>query len=165
MKRALAVIVLAIATGATPSGAAPTPSLSAVLDAHDWINAQPRAASLAGKVVLVDVFTFGCSNCKSVTPNLRALHRSKRGDLVILGIHTPETAYERERSNVVEQLKAQGIVWPVAVDNDMALWNAYGIEYWPTQLIFDRRGRLRATIIGDSQDVLVDATIDKLIDE
>ena len=77
-------------------------------------------------------------------------------------MHTPETPYERKRSNVVANLAAQGIVWPVAIDNDSALWNAYGVSAWPTELIFDRHGRLRKTVVGDSQDALVDATVKQL---
>jgi len=139
-------------------------TLEPVLSYGDWLGARPTAASLAGKVVLVDVFTFGCYNCANITPNLRTLHRNKpSSELAIIGIHTPETPYERERANVVENLKRLGIVWPVAIDNGSRLWNAYGIEYWPTQLIFDRSGKLHTTVIGDSQDALVDRTIDKLL--
>ena len=144
--------------------AAPARSLAPVLDYPDWLSVRPSAASLRERVVLVDVFTFGCYNCQNITPNLRALHRSKPNtELAIIGIHTPETPYEREREHVIENLRRLGITWPVAIDNDSKLWNAYGIEYWPTQLIFDRTGVLRKTIVGDSQDAEVDATVASLI--
>ena len=120
---------------------------------------------MRGKVVLVDVFTFGCYNCQNVVPNLRALQRKPASDLAIIGIHSPETPYERDRSNVIANLKRQGITWPVAIDNSFALWKTYGVEYWPTQLIFDRKGVLRKTIVGDSQDHLVDKTIAALLKE
>jgi hypothetical protein len=129
--------------------AADEPTLGPLLASSDWINGPASARALNGKVVLVDVFTFGCYNCRNVVPNLRALHRSQAGELVILGVHTPETPYERVRSNVVANLAAQGITWPVALDN--------------TQLIFDRHGRLRQTIVGDSQDAAVNRTIQALI--
>lgn len=139
-------------------------TLEPVLAYGDWLGARPTAASLAGRVVLVDVFTFGCYNCANVTPNLRTLHRTKSSsDFAIIGIHTPETPYERERANVIEGLRKLGIVWPVAIDNSSRLWDAYGIEYWPTQLIFDRSGKLHTTVIGDSQDAVVDRAIDKLL--
>lgn len=64
-----------------------------------------------------------------------------------------------------QNLKVQGITWPVAVDNDFALWRAYGIEYWPTQLIFDRHGHLRKTIVGEGQDTVVAATVRELLSE
>jgi len=95
---------------------------------------------------------------------LRALYRNtSRKDLQIIGIHTPETPYERVRSNVVQNLSLQGIVWPVTPDNESALWNTYGIQYWPTQLIFDRQGVLRKTVIGEGQDADVMATVKSLI--
>ena len=141
------------------------PTLGTLVHYDDWLSEHPSSEQLAGKVVLVDVFTFGCYNCKNVTPNLRALYRAHHGDLEIVGIHTPETPYERDRKNVVENLATQGIVWPVAIDNEQHLWNAYGIEYWPTQMIFDRHGVLRKVVIGDSQDSTVNDTIKKLLAE
>lgn len=85
--------------------------------------------------MVVDVFTFDCINCKHVVPELKRLNAEHSPDLAIVGIYSPETPYERQRENVVAHLRAQGITWPVAVDNDFALWKAYGVEYWPTQLI------------------------------
>jgi hypothetical protein len=67
--------------------------------------------------------------------------------------------------NVVPNLRAQGISWPVAIDNSFAIWNAYGVDAWPTQLFFDRSGTLRATIVGDSQDDAVDRIVRKLLAE
>ena len=130
-----------------------------------WLNGNATRASLDGKVVIVDVFTFGCYNCQNVVPNLRALHRKPSADLAIIGIHSPETPYERDRAHVIASLKSQGITWPVTIDNDFRLWHAYGVEYWPTQLIFDRKGVLRKTIVGDSQDDDVDTAVKALIAE
>ncbi|MBC5816647.1 MAG: redoxin domain-containing protein [Candidatus Eremiobacteraeota bacterium] len=139
-------------------------SLLPLLSAQQWLGAKPAPADLHGKVVIVDVFTFGCINCKHVVPELKSLYRNtSRKDLQIIGIHTPETPYERVRSNVVQNLALQGILWPVTLDNENALWNAYGIQYWPTQLIFDRQGNLRKTVIGEGQDADVMATVKSLI--
>jgi thiol-disulfide isomerase/thioredoxin len=167
-----AAAALALAATFTSPSLAAQPALSdpaslgPLLKASSWLNGTASLGSLRGKVVLVDVFTFGCINCKNVTPNLRSLERTKTPQgLAIVGIHSPETPYERERSAVVANLAALGVTWPVAVDNDFVLWNAYHIESWPTQLIFDRRGVLRKTIIGDSQDALLDATVDTLLRE
>ncbi len=141
-------------------------SLTPLVKASSWLNGTPSQASLRGKVVLVDVFTFACVNCMNITPNLRSLERAKASDgLTIVGIHSPETAYEHDHSAVVTNLKTLGITCPVAIDNDFALWNAYHIAFWPTQLIFDRRGILRKTVIGDSQDALVNQTIETLLKE
>ncbi len=156
----------AIGDGPPSGGGRSSRSLGPVLRAAGgWVGDRATAQSLAGKVVLVDVFTFGCYNCKNVTQNLRTLYRRRGNDLTIVGVHSPETPFERERANVVENLKAQGIVWPVAIDNDFAIWRAYGVEYWPTQLIFDRKGRLRRIVVGDSQDDVVDRVVMELIAE
>jgi thiol-disulfide isomerase/thioredoxin len=140
-------------------------SLAPIVAYKDWLHGSVSRADLRGKVVVVDVFTFGCYNCANVRPNLQALYKKRGNDLEIIGVHTPETPYERDRSNVTTTLAQQGVVWPVAIDNDQTLWNAYGVEAWPTQLIFDRHGNLRKTIVGDSQDAAVDAEVDQLIAE
>ncbi len=140
-------------------------TLAPLLDAPHWLGSRPGAASLRGKVVLVDVFTFGCINCKHVIPSLRALQARAEPDLVVLGVHTPETGYERDAAHVKAAFAAQGVVWPVAIDNDETLWNAYAITAWPTQLIFDRKGRLRSTVIGEGNAAAVAATIAELLAE
>jgi thiol-disulfide isomerase/thioredoxin len=144
-----------------PAGA----SLDTLFTAKNWLNGEPGLSDLHGKVVLVDVFTFDCFNCQNITPNLRALAARKHDDLAIIGIHTPETPIEHEHSEVVSHLAKLGVTWPVAIDNEFALWNAYHIEYWPTQMLFDRRGKLRKVIIGDSQDATVNAAVNTLLRE
>jgi thiol-disulfide isomerase/thioredoxin len=134
--------------------------------AVDWLGRAPAPQSFAGKVVVVDVFTFDCINCKHVVSELRSLRKSiPQSDLLIVGIHSPETPFERNRASVIQNLSVQGITWPVAIDNSFALWKAYGIQYWPTQLIFDRSGVLRKTIIGEGQDTTVDSTVHQLLGE
>ena len=166
--RALVALVIAVAA-ATGLGvhtrAVAAPTLEPIEGYGDWVSARPTASDLRGKVVIVDIFTFGCYNCQNVTPNLRALYRDHRENLEIVGVHTPEMSYETNRSNVIANLAKQGIVWPVAVDNDHKLWNAYDTEYWPTQLIFDKHGVLRKTVIGDSQDKDMDRIITQLLAE
>jgi thiol-disulfide isomerase/thioredoxin len=162
---AIAATLYPAVTSAQESTVPKDASLDTLLAAKDWLNGTPSRATLKGKVVLVDVFTFDCYNCRNVTPNLRTLAHAKRDDLAIVGIHSPETSYERDRGEVVAHLGTLGITWPVAIDNDFALWKAYNIEYWPTQMIFDRKGKLRKVVIGDSQDATVDATIDALLRE
>ncbi len=145
---------------------AATTSLAPVLAAKDWIGARVNAAELAGKVVILDVFTVDCFNCRNVVPTLRSLYASDHPKgLEVVGIHTPETPAEKQRAYVTENLRQQGIVWPVAVDNTFSLWDAYGVNAWPTQLFFDRHGRLRKVIVGDSQDDQVRATAEALLQE
>ena len=145
---------------------ASTTTLQPIFAAKDWIGARVAAAELAGKVVIVDVFTVDCYNCRNVVPTLRSLYAGDRAKgLAIVGIQAPETPAEKDRSYVTQSLRQQGIVWPVAVDNGFSLWNAYGVNAWPTQLFFDRSGRLRKVIVGDSQDDEVRATVESLLQE
>lgn len=165
MKRlAVSLFAAILLSGAAPSSAAPT--LAPVLHAGDWLNSVAREPDVTGKVVVLDVFTVDCFNCRNVVPALRRLYAEDRAKgLEIIGIHSPETPAEKQRGYVTENLRAQGIRWPVAVDNSFALWGAYGVEAWPTQLFFDRHGRLRKVIVGDSQDDLVRATVEALLKE
>jgi thiol-disulfide isomerase/thioredoxin len=152
----------AVAAPAT-AGAA---GLGPVLAATDWLNGRVAAADVSGKVVIVDVFTFDCINCKHVTPNLQRLHANvPASDLAIIGVHAPETPDERDRGNVLRELARQGIVWPVALDNSFRVWNALNNQYWPTQYIFDRHGVLRRTVVGEGQDDVVTSTVHALIAE
>ncbi len=166
----LAGIVATLVAGSATHSAAAAPVRAATLApvyaaSQGWLNGQLTPAETAGKVVVVDVFTFDCYNCQNVVPNLRALNAKKAGDLLIVGIHSPETPFEKNRANVIENLKKQGITWPVAIDNSYAIWNAYGVDAWPTQLFFDRSGKLRATVVGDSQDDAVNRIVQKLLAE
>lgn len=138
-------------------------SLAPLFAGGQWLNAT-AAPAVDSKVVIVDVFTFDCINCKHVVPALRSLYKNtSRRDLEIVGVHAPETPFERNRTNVINNLAAQGIVWPVALDNDFRLWHAFDVEYWPTQLVFDRSGKLRATIVGEGQDDQLRAVVARLI--
>jgi len=158
----LAAVAFVVASN-LPARAAPG-TLAALDSAGGWINGRVSAADLAGHVVVVDIFTVDCSNCQNVVPALRSLYaKERRHGLRIVGVHAPETPAERSRSYVEASLARQGIVWPVAIDNDFALWRAYGANAWPTELFFDRHGRLRKTIVGDSQDDDVRATVASLL--
>ncbi len=159
------VSLLAALLLSTSAGNA-SPSLDPVLRAQDWLNGRATPADVSHKVVVLDVFTVDCFNCRNVVPTLRSLYASlHRKGLEIIGIHAPETPVEQQRAYVAENLALQGIVWPVAVDNAFALWNAYGVGAWPTQLFFDRHGRFRKAIVGDSQDDAVRREVEALLAE
>jgi thiol-disulfide isomerase/thioredoxin len=130
-----------------------------------WFNAA-HAPATSGRVALVDVFTFGCINCKHVTPELRRLRAAwSPSDLVIVGVHAPETPYERDAQNLRAALREQNIIWPVVADNEFAVWKAYGVDAWPTQLVFDRHGKLRATYVGEGNDAELEHTVRELVAE
>ena len=160
---ALAAGVFAGLGASAPARSAPA-TFAPLYSATDWINGRVTPTDLAGRVVVVDIFTVDCSNCQNVVPALRSLYTKDRSrGLRVVGIHAPETPEERSRHYVEQSLARQGIVWPVAIDNDFALWRAYDANVWPTQLFFDRSGRLRKVIIGDSQDDAVRATVESLL--
>lgn len=116
-----------------------------------WFNSEPLdMKSLRGKVILVEFWTFGCINCIRTLPYISALQKaySSKG-LVIIGIHTPEFAYEKDPDNVKAAMKKLGVTWPVFQDNDYKNWNNYGNVYWPAQYFIDPRGHVRYFHFGE----------------
>jgi cytochrome c biogenesis protein CcdA/thiol-disulfide isomerase/thioredoxin len=116
-----------------------------------WINSPAlKLKDLHGKVVLVDFWTYSCINCLRTLPYLKkwdALYR-ERG-LVILGIHTPEFAFEHDLHNVRDAVRRLKVRYPVALDNDYGTWKAYGNNYWPAHYLIDQAGRVREIHIGE----------------
>jgi peroxiredoxin len=121
---------------------APAPEIR---DVTQWINSEPLSMKkLRGKVVLVHFWTNGCYNCKNNYQHYRAWQERYEGkDVVILGIHTPETAGEHNIDRIKEQAKKNGLKFPIAVDNDGANWNAWNNRVWPTVYVVDKRGTVR----------------------
>jgi thiol-disulfide isomerase/thioredoxin len=147
------------------AAAATSPSLRSLTLATGWLGTPPALDRLRGRVVLVDVFTFECINCIRITPNLKRLYAMyARSEIEIIAVHTPEVpSYQRSANYVAREAHAAMLPWPIALDNDQRIWDAYGVNAWPTQLVFDRNGHLRATIIGDSQDERVNAAVRSLV--
>jgi peroxiredoxin len=114
-------------------------------DVTRWINSEPLTmAKLRGKVVLVHFWTNGCSNCVNNYPHYRAWQARYAGkDVVIVGVHTPETPGEREIERIKAQAAKHGLKFPIAVDNDASNWSAWNNRYWPTVYVVDRRGIVR----------------------
>jgi thiol-disulfide isomerase/thioredoxin len=120
-------------------------------DAADWINSPPLSlAALRGKPVLIEFWTFGCSNCRNTLPWLeRVYDRFASRGLTIIAVHSPEFDRERPRDAVTSAVQELGIRYPVMLDNDFAYWNALGNRYWPAFYLLDGDGRLVATRIGE----------------
>ncbi len=132
---------------------------------NNWFNSPPlNIASLRGKVVLVDFWTYGCVNCVNTLPHVTQLHaKYKDRGLVVVGIHTPEFPFERSASNVQAALKRHGIAYPVAQDNASQTWNAYGNRYWPAQYIVDQSGKIVFQHDGEGQYEQMDRLIARLL--
>ena len=142
--------LVAPAAGGAPVGAKDAPAAPA-FGAGTWINSDALTlASLRGRVVVVDFWTFGCDNCRNTLPSLKRLHESYAAKgLTVVGVHTPESDYEKVLANVRRSVGSLGILYPVVTDNDYATWDAYGVNAWPTVFILDRRGRVRYRHVGE----------------
>jgi cytochrome c biogenesis protein CcdA/thiol-disulfide isomerase/thioredoxin len=121
-----------------------------------WFNTpggQPLTLrSLRGRVVLVDFWTYTCINCLRTLPYLTAWDRTYRKDgLTIVGVHSPEFPFEKDAGNVEEAIERNAIRYPVAQDNDLATWSAYGTQYWPSEYFIDAQGRVRFAHYGEGE--------------
>jgi cytochrome c biogenesis protein CcdA/thiol-disulfide isomerase/thioredoxin len=116
-----------------------------------WINSPALSASdLQGKVVLVDFWTYSCINCLRTLPYLKSWdERYRSKGLVIVGVHSPEFAFEHGLGNVQAAVKRLGIHYPVALDNDFATWNAFRNQYWPADYLVDQSGHVRDIHFGE----------------
>ncbi len=117
-----------------------------------WLNTPTPLSlqALQGKVVLVDFWTYSCINCVRTLPHLTAWYeRYKNDGLVIVGVHTPEFAFEREAQNVRNAIKQFNITYPVAQDNDYQIWQSYQNHYWPAEYLIDAKGHIRRTHFGE----------------
>jgi cytochrome c biogenesis protein CcdA/thiol-disulfide isomerase/thioredoxin len=132
-----------------------------------WINSDPLTLrKLRGKVVLVDFWTYSCINCLRTLPHVKAWDRAyrKRG-LVVLGVHTPEFAFEHVAGNVRSAVRRLGVGYPVALDNEYATWNAFQNQYWPAKYLIDRNGHLRYYHFGEGEYDTTEARIRTLLGE
>jgi cytochrome c biogenesis protein CcdA/thiol-disulfide isomerase/thioredoxin len=136
------------AGGGAGGSASPSADLSG---ATAWINAQPLTlASLRGKVVLIDFWTYSCINCLRSLPYIKAWNaKYKDSGLVIIGVHTPEFPFEKDESNVRKAVRDLGITYPVAMDNDYLIWRSFDNEYWPAHYFIDATGKVRYHHFGE----------------
>jgi cytochrome c biogenesis protein CcdA/thiol-disulfide isomerase/thioredoxin len=135
-----------------------------------WLNTpggKPLSMSeLRGKVVLVDFWTYSCINCQRSLPHVEAWYQEFAKDgLVVVGVHTPEFAFEHVVSNVRAQAAALGVRYPVAIDNNYATWNAYDNEYWPADYLIDAQGNVRYVHFGEGDYTLTGQLIRQLLQQ
>lgn len=175
--RSVAGVVRAAVTASGAAGAAGDardvliPARSAAnapaLAAGTWINSGALTlGALRGRVVVVDFWTFGCYNCRNTLPALKRFDATYRDKgLTIVGVHTPESDYERDIANVRRAVRKYGVAYPVLTDNSYATWNAYGTGAWPTTVILDKQGRVRFRHVGEGYYGEMDEVIRKLLAE
>jgi len=133
-----------------------------------WVNAEAPVtlASVRGKVVLLEFWTFGCINCQRVIPYVQAWYETYAGDdFTVISVHYPEFAHERDYDNVVAATERLGVGYPVAIDNDRLTWGAYNQRYWPTTYLIDKAGHMRYKHIGEGAYQETEAAIQALMAE
>ena len=132
-----------------------------------WLNSPPLTREqLKGKVVLVDFWTYSCINCIRYIPYVRAWAERYRNDgLVVIGVHSPEFAFEKDPANVRKAVADLGIRYPVAVDNDLAIWRAFDNRYWPASYLADGQGRIRYHHFGEGSYDKTEGAIRALLAE
>jgi thiol-disulfide isomerase/thioredoxin len=140
------------------------PGLAAIGGAAEWLNS-PRLTppSLAGKVVLVDFWTYTCINWLRTLPYLRAWAQKYRERLVLIGVHTPEFGFEQNLDNVRRAVRQMRIEYPVVIDNDYAIWRAFKNQYWPALYFVDARGTVRHHQFGEGEYERSEKTIQQLL--
>ena len=141
--------------------------MPAFIGATAWFNSKPLTAQdLRGKVVLVDFWTYSCINCLRTLPTMRAWNeRYKDAGLVIVGVHTPEFTFEADPTKVERAIRRFGITYPVALDGQRAIWDAFHNRYWPAHYLVDAQGRIRFTHFGEGGDDEEEHEIQKLLAE
>src|ERR1700734_2148292 len=142
----------------------PLPDLSGAVA---WLNSPPLSSkSLKGKVVLIDFWTYSCINCLRALPYVEGwAAKYKDAGFVVIGVHTPEFAFEKERSNVEKAVRDLKITYPVAIDSDYKIWQAFNNQYWPAQYLIDGKGRIRYHHFGEGDYAEIERVIQDLLKE
>jgi thiol-disulfide isomerase/thioredoxin len=156
--------VLLIGAALTAMSAKAAERIAAPLNgATQWVNSPLLSMeSLRGKVVLIDFWTYGCLVCMNALPHVKALEAKYRDQgFVVVGVHTPEFAYEKVQSKV----RKLEITYPVAMDNDYQIWKAYGNQYWPAKYLVNAQGQIRYQHFGEGAYQETDQMVQNLLNE
>ncbi len=152
----------------TQPGSLPDLGPAPELESSTWLNtdAPLRIAGLRGKVVALEMWTFDCQNCRNLLPHLRDWDdRFKDEGLVLIANHYPEFKYEADLNNLKKAVQEDGILFPVAQDNEGRTWAAYRTSDWPTLYLIDKRGRIRYVHVGEGRYGEIESNIRSLLAE
>lgn len=160
----LALLAACLASPAAPAAEPPMPRLDGAVG---WLNSQPLTLeSLRGKVVLVDFWTYSCINCLRTLPHVRAwAQRYAAQGLVVVGVHTPEFAFEKNLGNVERATKDLKIDFPVAIDSNYAIWRSFQNRAWPAFYLVDAQGLIRHQQFGEGDFDTAEKMIQALLKE
>ena len=153
MRQLIFVLTLFTFVLAQAADQRPMPEFTST-DASGWFNSPPlKTADLRGRVVLIDVWTYGCWNCYRSFPWLNALEkRLADRDFTVIGIHSPEFEHERDPARVAAKIEEFGLHHPVMMDNDFAYWQALRNRYWPAFYLVDKKGVIRHLHVGETHE-------------
>lgn len=162
-----AIVHLAPSAAAGPSGLPSLGALPALTGATTWLNSAPLTpAQLRGKVVLVDFWTYSCINCIRTLPHVRAWAEKYRSQgLVVIGVHTPEFGFEKDAANINKAIERFKIDYPIAVDSNHQIWNAFHNKAWPAFYLADTTGQIRARVSGEGNYEKTEKAIQALLAE
>ncbi|HEY0748023.1 MAG TPA: cytochrome c biogenesis protein DipZ [Steroidobacteraceae bacterium] len=155
-------------SAAKPAGDLPIEGeIPSLAGATLWLNSPPLVSGeLRGKVVMVDFWTYSCINCLRALPFVETWYEKyKDHGLVVIGVHAPEFAFEKDPANVRRAIADLKITYPVAMDNDYTIWQAFNNQYWPAHYFIDAVGRLRAHHFGEGNYAESEQTIRKLLSD
>ncbi len=162
MRAVLPFLLLGVVAG---SGLASAASKLPAFKVERWVNSAPLTAdALRGKVVLVDFWEYTCINWIRTSPYIKAWNRdyAKLG-LVVIGVHAPEFEFGKRAENIDRGIRDHGLTYPIALDNDFAVWRALGNDAWPTKYLFDAQGKLVKRWVGEGSYDEVEAEIRRLL--
>jgi cytochrome c biogenesis protein CcdA/thiol-disulfide isomerase/thioredoxin len=163
-KEADGTMMMSASAGGKGAGPEMLPELSG---ATEWLNSPPLTRdALKGHVVLVDFWTYSCINCLRTLPYIRTwADHYKDAGLIVLGVHTPEFAFEKDASNVKRAIADLHITYPVAMDNDYAIWKAFSNQFWPADYLVDATGKIRFHHFGEGKYDETENHIQQLLKE
>jgi thiol-disulfide isomerase/thioredoxin len=152
---------------ATHPAAASLTEMPSLDSATEWLNSQPLTATdLLGKVVLVDFWTYSCINWIRSLPYVRAwAEKYEDQGLVVIGVHTPEFAFEHDVDSVRQAAKDMRVDYPIAIDSDYAIWSAFNNQYWPALYFVDAQGHIRHHHFGEGEYEQSEMVIQQLLEE
>ncbi len=167
---AITASVLAIAVGwgtRSGAGAGSDGAMPSLEGAVAWLNSGPvSTASLRGKVVLVDIWTYSCINSLRQLPYIQGwAAKYKDAGLVVIGVHTPEFTFEKDQANVQRAVSGLQVAYPVPMDNNYRIWQAFSNEYWPADYLIDAKGRIRYHHFGEGDYGGTERMIQQLLKE
>jgi cytochrome c biogenesis protein CcdA/thiol-disulfide isomerase/thioredoxin len=158
------MMMMSSTASGSPAGPQTMPDLSG---AAAWLNSPPlNRGVLKGKVVLIDFWTYSCINCLRTLPYIRAwAEKYKDSGLVVIGVHTPEFAFEKDPDNVRRAVRELSVTYPVPLDNDYRIWKAFGNSYWPADYLIDSAGKIRYHHFGEGKYDESERQIQELLKE